>query len=196
MTVKGKSTKMYSTYGKDKGVKDDDDDKDNSDKFFKFGSEIRNRQLSHMPTSLMRLDVCPPESPILTLTLLLLSTLVGVAYPDVDDSCSTSLLLLPTPLATTSPQHSNQPAQTPPPSVQVGLQTSRPLLLMGFTLGSLAVISGLRPLELSSLSRFSALFELRSMFLSVVVFFVLVILGMYSSFFMISVQIKILGSVY
>ena len=50
---------------------------------------------------------------------------------------------------------------------------------MAFTLGSLAVISGFRPLEQSSLLRFSALFELRSLLLSVLVFFVILVLGMY-----------------
>lgn len=54
---------------------------------------------------------------------------------------------------------------------------SRRFLLMGFAFGSLAVMSGYRPFEPSSLSRFFALFELRSMFLAVVVTLVLLVLG-------------------
>ncbi|KAL5485325.1 hypothetical protein ACEPAI_7967 [Sanghuangporus weigelae] len=48
---------------------------------------------------------------------------------------------------------------------------------MGFTFGSLAVISGFRPLEHLSVLKVSVLFELRSMLLSVLVLFVLLVLA-------------------
>ncbi|KAI5120340.1 hypothetical protein M0805_009416 [Coniferiporia weirii] len=48
---------------------------------------------------------------------------------------------------------------------------------MSFALGSLAIMSSFRPFELSSISRVSALFELRSMVLAIVVILVLVVLA-------------------
>ncbi|OCB89366.1 hypothetical protein A7U60_g3456 [Sanghuangporus baumii] len=101
-----------------------------------------------------------------------------------DDGAQCLRLTISSTATTLSPNYSaDQPAQTPPSlppprKVKRDVQTtSRRILLMGFTFGSLAVMSGFRPLEHLSVLRVSTLFELKSMLLSVLVLFVLLVLA-------------------
>lgn len=90
-------------------------------------------------------------------------------------------LALSSPSSTiTSPSAILSPAssQTPPHSSSVGAKSSPGLLVsMGFVFGGIAVMSRSRLFASWFINRFSVLFELRSLVLSVVVFIVLLALG-------------------